>query len=71
MAFSSRHAAAGPPCNNLNHGRLNVPVRHCPSCGGVVNDAVPTTRCSERDHDDKRRQRDPYCIGCGVQLVTF
>ncbi len=61
---------AGPLCLNLNHRRSNAPVRHCPSCGDIVNDAVPAALCSERDHDDKRRHRDHYCIGCGVQLIT-
>lgn len=62
--------ASGPPCRNLNHVRLNVPVRHCPTCGAVVNDAISIARCSEREHDDKRRHRDPYCISCGLQLIV-
>ncbi len=70
MDVSSRPAGAGSLCRNLNHVRLNAPVRHCPSCGDVVNDAVRATRCSERDHDDRRRQRDPYCIDCGAQLIA-
>lgn len=63
----SRHA--GPVCPNFNHGRLNAPVRHCPSCGDIVNQAVSPTSCSEPDHDGKRRQRDHYCIDCGAQLI--
>lgn len=56
-------------CNNLNHGRSNAPVRHCPTCGEVVNDAVKKETCSEEKHAIQRRQRSTYCVDCGLRLV--
>jgi hypothetical protein len=33
-------------CLNFNHGRINAPVRFCPTCGGVVNENI-TIRVAE------------------------
>ncbi len=71
MVLSSHHVSASPPCGNLNHVRLNPPVRHCPNCGAIVNDTIPVARCSEHEHADRRRHRDAYCIGCGAQLIAL
>jgi hypothetical protein len=56
-------------CANLNHGRLNAPVRHCPLCGEVVNEAITQAVCHEDEHAFKRRNRSTYCVDCGRQLV--
>lgn len=57
-------------CDNLNHRRTNAPVRHCPGCGGVVNDRVTARRCSEAQHAEVRRQRTVFCADCGVKLIS-
>ncbi|ODS29799.1 MAG: hypothetical protein SCARUB_05100 [Candidatus Scalindua rubra] len=57
-------------CPNFNHGRVNAPVRFCPTCGGVVNENIPIKSwCSEEEHAIKRRERSKYCIDCGKQLI--
>jgi rRNA maturation protein Nop10 len=57
-------------CPNFNHRRANAPVRFCPNCGDVVNEAVPTRKCSEEKHSKKRREQSKYCIDCGEQLIA-
>ena len=56
-------------CPNLNHRRSNSPVRFCPKCGEVVNNAVAVKRCSEMTHAQRRQDRDQFCVDCGEQLV--
>lgn len=56
-------------CANLNHGRRNAPVRHCPSCGDVVNETITQEACSEEKHALGRRRRSTYCADCGRRLV--
>jgi len=56
-------------CSNFNHGRMNVPIRYCPNCGGTVNEKILPKKCSEDEHATKRRNRSKYCIDCGEQLV--
>jgi hypothetical protein len=62
----------GPPtpCANLNHRRTHAPVRHCPGCGGVVNDRITTQRCSEAHHAAARRERSVFCVDCGTRLIA-
>ncbi len=38
------------PCPNLNHSRMNVPVRCCPLYGEPVNVNIPAAKCSEEEH---------------------
>ena len=57
-------------CDNLNHRRQNVPVRHCPTCGGVVNERVGTRQCSDAEHAAERRQRSAFCADCGTRLIS-
>jgi ribosomal protein S27E len=57
-------------CDNLNHRRAQVSVRHCPSCGGVVNERVGTRQCSDAQHAAARRQRTVFCVDCGTQLIS-
>jgi hypothetical protein len=57
-------------CDNLNHRRANVSVRHCPTCGGVVNEGVGTRKCSETQHAAARRQQTKFCVDCGTQLIA-
>jgi len=56
-------------CPNFNHRRSNAPVRFCPDCGEVVNDAVPAQKCSKDKHAEKRRELSKYCSDCGEQLI--
>ncbi len=55
-------------CPNLNHRRSRVPVRGCPMCGEIVNQTIPRRCCTDEEHAIKRRDRDNYCSGCGLQL---
>lgn len=56
-------------CPNLNHGRSNAPVRFCPTCGKVVNEAIHIIKCTEEEHAKKRLERNKYCVHCGEQLI--
>ena len=62
-------AVRGVACSNFNHRRSDAPVRFCPSCGEVVNDAVGAQHCSENEHDKARREFSKFCVNCGKQLV--
>jgi len=53
----------------MNHSRTNVPVRHCPSCGEMVNRAI-TTHCDTAKHDYRRKERSNFCCDCGLKLRT-
>ena len=57
-------------CTNLNHRRSWVPIRCCPMCGEVVNQAIPITiqRCTDEAHAIQRHQTNNYCTGCGLRL---
>ena len=57
-------------CPNLNHGRLDPPVRACPMCGEIVNPRVLPRACSEEEHAQKLRERNAYCMNCGKRLAT-
>lgn len=56
-------------CPNLNHGRMNPPVRFCPTCSKEVNSGIVLPACSEQDHAQRRRERNRYCVNCGKQLI--
>jgi hypothetical protein len=60
----------GQTCENLNHRRHNAPVRHCPQCGGVVNDRMRTDPCDDAQHLAARRTFAAFCIRCGKQLIA-
>jgi len=60
----------GVACDNMNHRRAQAPVRHCPACGGVVNEHVVTRQCSDAQHAAARRQQTVYCVDCGTQLMS-
>jgi len=53
-------------CPNFNHRRANAPVRFCPLCGAVVNEAILMRECSE---EISRRGGTNYCVHCGEQLI--
>jgi hypothetical protein len=57
-------------CDNLNHRRAEVRVRHCPSCGGVVNEGLARRACSEDQHATARRQQSLFCVDCGTRLIA-
>ena len=56
-------------CPNFNHRRANAPVRFCPLCGAVVNEAILIRKCSEQKHAISRRGGTNYCVHCGEQLI--
>ncbi len=56
-------------CKNMNHGRANVPVRHCPSCGEIVNKAI-SARCDDQVHAARLKERNNFCCDCGKKLRT-
>jgi len=55
-------------CDNMNHRRSNAPVGYCPQCGGRVNASAPAPVCTETLHAAARRQRDAWCVHCGLAL---
>ena len=66
MGQSKRRTA----CDNLNHRRANAPVRHCPACGGVVNEGVDVRQCSDAHHAAARRRHSVFCVDCGMRLIA-
>ena len=57
-------------CPNFNHRRSDAPVRHCPSCGAVVNAKVLPIRCAPSRHDARRKDGSLFCIDCGERLAA-
>jgi hypothetical protein len=57
-------------CPNFNHRRSDAPVRHCPSCGAVVNAAISPVRCQSVRHDARRKDGSAFCVDCGESLTT-
>ena len=57
-------------CGNVNHLRVDAPVRHCPECGAVVNPQQSGDVCDEPKHAAARRRRTRYCTDCGTQLMA-
>ena len=58
------------PCPNLNHRNTVITVRHCATCGEIVNARVQARRCSEESHRTARKERNHYCVYCGNQLLV-
>jgi hypothetical protein len=56
-------------CQNLNHRRTTVTVRHCPQCGEVVNADVRKARCEPPDHAARVRDGASFCMHCGLRLT--
>ncbi|MES2855006.1 MAG: hypothetical protein V4692_04035 [Bdellovibrionota bacterium] len=54
-------------CTNMNHGRLNAPVRFCPTCGDKVNTKIQA-RCDAPKHAMLRKDRNTFCCDCGEKL---
>jgi len=57
-------------CPNDNHGRMVVRVRHCPTCGEIVNAKIAARACPEASHASMRRSRSTYCMDCGVATAA-
>lgn len=55
-------------CPNLNHGRMNVPIRFCPNCGDDLNLSLLGT-CSDELHASRRRNRNTFCTDCGKRIA--
>jgi hypothetical protein len=54
-------------CSNMNHGRINAPVRHCPICGEKINFSL-VSKCNNEKHISLRKNRLKFCSDCGVKL---
>jgi hypothetical protein len=61
---------AATQCPNFNHRRSDAPVRHCPSCGEVVNAKVTSARCASPRHDARRKEGSAFCVDCGERLAA-
>ena len=57
-----------PRCPNMNHGRLNAPIRFCPNCGDKVNAQIPN-KCDGSKHPSLRKDRQMFCHQCGEKLM--
>ncbi|MEQ1876793.1 MAG: hypothetical protein ABL958_09105 [Bdellovibrionia bacterium] len=55
-------------CPNLNHSRMNVPIKHCPKCGEIVNRSV-FVRCDGARHATLLKDRQTFCPDCGKKLA--
>ena len=60
---------SGVRCPNMNHGRLNAPVKYCPMCGDLVNRAA-SGKCDSETHANLRRNRHLFCHDCGKKLSS-
>ena len=58
------------PCDNLNHRRENARVRHCPTCGSMLNPQIGAPHCNDEEHAIARRQRNDFCVSCGIRLIA-
>lgn len=56
-------------CPNMNHGRLNPPVKFCPTCGDSINKSI-SNRCNDLIHKARRKDRGIYCQDCGKKLAS-
>jgi len=54
-------------CMNMNHGRMNVPIRFCTDCGKKINASINVT-CDEIKHAARRKERNNFCSDCGKKL---
>lgn len=57
----------GNRCPNMNHGRLNAPVKYCPMCGDSVNRSA-SGNCDQARHAELRKNRLLFCSDCGKKL---
>ena len=55
-------------CQNMNHSKMNVQVRHCSMCGDVVNKNISKKYCVDGEHFRRRKERNRYCVDCGKLL---
>ncbi|MGE3974538.1 MAG: hypothetical protein AB7F59_08440 [Bdellovibrionales bacterium] len=55
-------------CPNMNHGRMNVNIKYCPSCGESMNPSAPGS-CNAHTHADLLKNRYIYCTNCGKKLA--
>ncbi|MES2767853.1 MAG: hypothetical protein V4596_01800 [Bdellovibrionota bacterium] len=56
-------------CPNMNHGRMNPPVKFCPSCGESINAQAQRPKCDEFKHKAQRKGRSAFCQDCGKKLM--
>jgi DNA-directed RNA polymerase subunit RPC12/RpoP len=57
----------GVRCPNMNHSRLNVPVKFCPTCGESLNRAA-VGHCDTQKHAELRKDRNIFCHDCGKKI---
>jgi hypothetical protein len=54
----------------MNHLRPNPPVRHCITCGALLNAALRVQPCDEAKHGVARRRQSMFCVDCGTRLIV-
>jgi hypothetical protein len=54
----------------MNHWRANPPVRHCISCGALLNAQLRAGACGDAKHAGMRRRQSMFCVDCGTQLIA-
>ena len=57
-------------CANDNHGRTIVTVRHCCTCGALLNARIGSQPCADEKHARMRRSQHAFCMDCGDRLVA-
>jgi hypothetical protein len=53
----------------MNHLRANPPVRHCITCGALLNVELRVAPCDESKHGAARRRQAMFCVDCGARLI--
>jgi uncharacterized protein with PIN domain len=61
------HTQKRNTCKNMNHGKLNPPVKFCPTCGDKFK-STSSEKCDEEKHKALRKDRNFFCHYCGKNL---
>lgn len=54
-------------CENMNHGRMVVSIKYCPSCGERFERGT-AKKCDDAIHAARRKERSQFCLDCGKNL---
>ena len=55
-------------CVNQTHTNMNVVIRHCPTCGEIVNGKIQKNQCDHEAHKKQLKNRNTFCYMCGKNL---
>jgi acetone carboxylase gamma subunit len=55
-------------CANMNHGKMNPPIKFCPNCGELLNSGIRVS-CDDAKHKHFMKSRNFFCCDCGKKLL--